>query len=809
MKEKGSSGRGITRSDFLKLSGATAIGAYALAGSGAVRPATASEHGADGTGFVAIIERERVALTGGPDLDLSDERVRAQIEAIDAEAERLWASMRTEPDRAYLFDTDRDMTDRGQIGNTFRDLREMAIAYASRGSRLEGNARLGRALAGALAWMIENAYNDRAPLVRQWPTNIGIPTAIGDLILLLGDLVSKDEALRYLQPTYRFTPDPQTWWGRGESTGANRVWQAQVVLLRGALSRDAEQVARAAASLSPVLDYVDSGDGFHRDGTFIQHEAYPYNGGYGLALYSLLPHALWLLDGTPWQVRDPDVVNVYEWAELAFEPFMFKGSVMGLVRGRNISRDYAQDHAEGQRLITAVLRLTEAAPPETSRRLRELVKGWIEQDTFLDFLAPRATHQGYNPLFPTYVQKLAIDLLESDVPARGPVPGHRTFTDGDRVVHRTNEWAFGIAMHSTRIRNYECISRENVRGWYTGDGMTYLYDDDLGQYDDGFWATVDPYRLPGVTAPVGPRADGSGAGRLGPYPWAGGTQLDGFGVAGMRLKSWNSSLTAHKSWFMLGDQIVALGAGVSADSDTAAETTVENRKVPDTTTPFIVDGRPVPAGERPVEIGGARWAHLEGVGGYVFPDGADLTTHAESRTGRWSDVNPSKGSSEPVTRDFRTVWIDHGSGPRGASYAYVLLPGRSAEQVTEYAVEPGVEVLENSEKVQAVRAGRLGIVAANFWEDGGGSAGSVSCDGKATVMVRQRGYLLDVAVSDSTQVNDGAIRLELGRSAGSVVSADPRVSVEGLHPTIRLAVDVFGARGQTFSATFDLRGRRG
>ena len=54
-------------------------------------------------------------------------------------------------------------------------------------------------------------------------------------------------------------------------------------------------------------------------------------------------------------------------------------------------------------------------------------------------------------------------------------------------------FALGIAMSSNRIENYETINGENLCAWYTGDGMTYLYDNDLAQYSDSFWPTVNPY----------------------------------------------------------------------------------------------------------------------------------------------------------------------------------------------------------------------------------------------------------------------------------------------------------------------------
>ena len=75
----------------------------------------------------------------------------------------------------------------------------------------------------------------------------------------------------------------------------------------------------------------------------------------------------------------------------------------------------------------------------------------------------------------------------------------------DRAVHTTPQFAVGLAMSSARIENYETINGENLKGWYIGDGMTYLYDNDLRQYSESFWATVNPYRMAGTTVDTRPR----------------------------------------------------------------------------------------------------------------------------------------------------------------------------------------------------------------------------------------------------------------------------------------------------------------
>ncbi|NRE26471.1 hypothetical protein DBN74_04710, partial [Enterococcus faecalis] len=69
----------------------------------------------------------------------------------------------------------------------------------------------------------------------------------------------------------------------------------------------------------------------------------------------------------------------------------------------------------------------------------------------------------------------------------------------DRVLQKNNEYAVGISMYSQRVGNYEVGNTENKKGWHTADGMLYLYNQDFAQFDEGYWATIDPYRLPGTT----------------------------------------------------------------------------------------------------------------------------------------------------------------------------------------------------------------------------------------------------------------------------------------------------------------------
>jgi hyaluronate lyase len=150
-----------------------------------------------------------------------------------------------------------------------------------------------------------------------------------------------------------------------------------------------------------------------------------------------------------------------------------------------------------------------------------------------------------------------------------------------------------------------------------------------------------------------------------------------------------------------------------------------------------------------------------------------------------------------------TLSLSHGRNPADATYSYVLLPGYSAAQVSEYAQHPRVEILANTKRIQAVRVSSLGLTAANFWSDGRASIGGITVDKMASVLFQKRGSLLEVAVSDPTQVNMGVISLELASDALKTISADPEITVEQLSPNVRLSYGVRTAGGRTFHALFE------
>jgi len=748
--------------------------------------------------FVTLRERYAAMLTGGASFTTTDPDISARIAGITASAQQSWNTMKKNADRNRLWDDSPLGNDSAGVTRTYQHLREMALAYATHGSTVEGNAQLKADIIDGLDWMNSNAYYAQGPSYQNWwHWQIGAPLALNDIVALVYDDLTSTQISNYMAAISFYQPSVAM-------TGANRLWESQVIAISGILAQDSTRVAAGRDGLSALFPYVASGDGFTQDGSFVQHNFYAYNGGYGTSLLSGIADLLYLLNGSPWDVTDPQRSNVSEWIYNAFEPFLTQGNMMDMVRGREISRYGVQDDDAAVPVMASIIRLSQVSPASDAAAFKSMIKAWLAVDADKTFLSQVSVD--------LIVRAQAI-LNDSSVAPRDELVFDRQFTGMDRTVHARPGFRFGISMASSRIAAFESINAENAKGWHTGDGMTYLYNDDLSQYNEDFWPTVDNYRLPGTTVlknttqKANTRTDRS---------WVGGASILGqYGVSGMDLHTIDRTLEAKKSWFMFDDEIVALGAGITSTDGIGTETIVENRKLNAAgDNALTVDGT-----AEPTALGwsgtltGVDRAHLAGsvAGsdiGYYFPGGATVSGLREQRTGNWKQLNSSSewGNSTPLTRNYLSLSLDHGSNPTDGAYSYVLLPNKTSAQVDSYAADPDISILENSTSAQAVRENGLNVTGINFWKDEVTTAGGVTSDRKASVMVSKSAGTLDVSVADPTQKNVGQIYLSLDTPATGLISNDPEVTVLQYTPTVKLKVNVNKAGGKDFHVALSLDG---
>jgi hyaluronate lyase len=687
-----------------------------------------------------------------------------------------WSSMNTSPTRTYLWSDLQFGSVSANIVGTFQRLQAMALAWATPGSSLQGNASLAAAVAGGLDWMTTNIYTTSATEYDNWfHWEDSGPMALDDTMILLYPALTGTQVTNYCAAVDHF--NPYSSFARfGWMTGANTSDKVLVMLLRGIAGRSTNNMVTAQTNLSPVFLYVTTGDGFYNDGSFVFHsngtiDGIAYNGHYGLVLLGDIPEIVDLLqNSTDWKITDPNLANVYAWVTNSFEPFLYNGTMMDTVRGRIVSWSYETESGDGSGALTAMGRIGQFAPPAIGT-------------TFTNFIN--------SPLL---------------------APGQFHFPGMDREVALRNGFGFAISMSSSRTANYESINSGNLHGWHQGDGMNYLYIGSTeSQFNSDFWPTVDPYHLPGTTAETNTLSNSAGQTTTTDQNWVGGAQVaKTYGVAGMSLHLHSTSVTGRKSWFMLDNEIVCLGAGVTCGDGTGVDTTAENRRLgnPITQT-FVLNGTaitPSTSWSSNLPVATASWCALSGTGGYYFPAGnSNLVASFTANTGSWSQINLNDDSTSDTDNYFRLCY-HHGPFPTNASYSYVILPNATTLTVSNYANAPDILILSNTPQVQAVKKVSLGVVAANFWTNGNNTADLISANNKASVIAWENTNGISVGVSDPTQTNTGSIMVTLNRAAVGLLSADAGITVQQLSPQIILSVNVNGSAGKSLQASFSYSG---
>ncbi len=530
-----------------------------------------------------------------------------------------------------------------------------------------------------------------------WYGAVGVPIALGDTLVLLD---------RWLPPALRsaaaeLLPAEVS----PAYTGQNLVWGAEGVLRRG-LTVGAETLVRQAFAAARSTVVVTGAEGIQADGSFHQHGPQLYVGSYGHDFLIDSARLAFLGRGTA-VAYDPAAIDVLTNYLLDGAQWFARGGTADFTAmGRVIARPTAQSQ-----------------PAELSAPAQ-----WL-----LDCDCPRADE----------VRALVGRLTDPKHPA---LQGHRHFWRSDHTAHHRAGWAVAVHMTSTRTAPPEAGNREGLRSWHLGDGITPIWQRG-DEYRDIF-PVWDWRRLPGLTAE-------QGAGPLPVRDWAtgadgrpvrggsdrvGGLADGGLGLASMRLD--HDGLQATKTWCLLADEMIALGAGIAAPQAIApVVTTLDQRRA---CGPLTVD---------PAE----RWAQHDGCG-YVVLDDGRLHTAAEHRTGSWHDINGNL-PPDPVEVNVVTVTIDHGRAPADAAYSYAVIPGSAAEQTASYAAHPTVDVLANTAALQAVWHRRAKVLQAAFHRAGtlptGRDLPEVSVDAPVLLQVR---YAADgtalLAVADPRQCLD-------------------------------------------------------
>ncbi|WP_235549755.1 polysaccharide lyase family 8 super-sandwich domain-containing protein [Paenibacillus sp. Soil766] len=757
--------------------------------------------------------RWKETITGKDTLDVTNNEIKRRIDDNAAKAQLYWDSLQMDSGSTTLWtDLVPSASDSTFVLDHYTRLKTMAQAYATKGTLLSNNPELKVDILQAMDWMLDHLYtNSGVEFGNWWNWDIGIPTRLADILILLYDDLTPEQIARNTASIDHYIGDVSL--PTFTQVGANRSDIMLIETRMGLVEKNYDRLIQARDGLTPLFDYVTTGDGFYEDGSFIQHSKVAYTGSYGEVLISGMGNLLLLLNGSTWQPVVPEVEHVYRWIREGYAPVMYKGQILDMTRGRAIVREGLDAYGSAKNILLGMSRIAQTASAERAAYLKSFIKYHFQ------FLLARGL---------TYSQ-LPLDLADTikewiENPAIQPIaelPEHFEMNAMARSIHVGNGYLFGVSKSSKRIVTYELTNGENAKGWYTGDGMTYLYNNDVAQYTDNYWATLNWYRLPGTTVVVRPRTSDQyqyGDGESSPAnAWAGGAVLGKYGVTGMNLIQNGTQMKANKSWFTFDNEIIALGSDITSTDNKTVETIVEQRKLTgNNTNDLYVNGEQKNGyfGEETVEH--PEWFHLQGnvAGadmGYVFPGTQSLKLMRAEQEGRYSDTslsNPPEATvpTEPLQNNYLTMWFDHGSNPTNASYQYAILPNASKTETSAYASSPDYTVLANSQDVQAVRENKLGMTVFNFWKDKVTSVDGLTSNSQASVMLKGNRHtgVYEIAVADPTLENNGFIDIELDKPVQHVISKDDRIEIQQLSPKLKFKVNVQDTMGKSQHVSLQL-----
>lgn len=635
------------------------------------------------------------------DQDSDVKKYRARIAKDSLE---LWQTLNKSENRTYLWEKKSSDTLSADYTTQFTNIKKLTLGYYDPSSSLHKNQEVFTQILKAIDFMIETKnYNGTYWSGNWWDWQIGSAQPLTDtLILLHDDLIEKDDAIltKFVEPLNHYAQDPKVQWPSYTATGANLTDISITVLGTAILLENDSRVEAVQSAVPSVLKMVTGGDGLYSDGSLIQHSHFPYNGSYGNELLKGFGRVQTILQGTHWEIKDDNINNLFQVTDKGYLQLMVNGKMPSMVSGRSISRapgtnPFTSEFESGKETIANLTLVAKFSPEILRKKIDSSIKAWLEHSSyFYDFFE--------NPRDFEALIDLKKIMNEPSITSKEEQNLVNIYGSMDRVFQKNESYSLGISMYSSRIGNYEYGNTENKKGWHTADGMVYLYNGDLAQFDEGYWVTIDSYRLPGTTIDTKVLAEGASTGKKSPQSWVGGSNNGKVAAVGMFLdkKNENMDLVAKKSWFLLEDKLINLGSGISGTTNATIETILDNRMM-DSSNMQIIQKK----------TADSTWINLTSTNplnnlGYIFPNTmSNVDVQKEIRSGKYLDINEYFVNDQSYTKEFVKIIKNHGSNAQNDTYEYLTVAGKTAEEMAEMAEmaqHKSYNVLANTPEIQAI-----------------------------------------------------------------------------------------------------------
>jgi chondroitin AC lyase len=645
-------------------------------------------------------------------------------------------------------------------------LKDMAFAYTLPGCSYYENTDLHGKIVSLLEYW---AYNHPPANSNWWHNWIPEPKKLGIIMMQMrkGKLkVSTELETKLISERMK----PGTHPGDSYFTGANRIDIATHWIYSALLKKDAVMLPRATGEIYSPLEFT-TGEGLQSDYSFFQHGQQLYIGGYGDEMVNGVTLIASYVAGTEFAIPDGRRDMLGNFMRKTWLPSIRGQYLMWNITGRGMSREWALTKNGASVLTDRMM----AIDPDNAQEYEAAGKRMDGKENAGYGVAAKSAH----------------------------------FHRGDYTLHNRAKFSANVRLVSSRTRVIEYGNYENLKNYYLSDGSMNIVTHG-GEYYNifPFW---DFTRIPGVTTPQRPfvldpnhvyKSDGSGnpytpsGGNMnsssnGTSTFAGGVSdslysVTAFNYSPNSTSSYASGVGGKKGWFFFDDEIVCLGAGITTStsvSDYNIFTTLNQTHLNGNVTHSIGGtSATLPDQTEQIYTETPNWVYHDSVG-YFFPQGGNVGVSNKTQHGNWHDINWS-ARDEAVQGDVFTLYIDHGKKATNPSYAYIVAPGIAADQLDDYAANPPVEILSNTDAMQVVHHKELGIWSMIFYKSGTftGSDLKVQALNACALLLKDKGDHYTLHVADPGRTSSVRLKVTIPATAtqGTTFNCSFNTSTPGI-----------------------------
>lgn len=595
--------------------------------------------------------------------------------------------------------------------NHIKRARDMAFAYTFPASKFYHDAELLKKINLA----VDNWVRNRYVCPNWWHNEIGVPQVARDMAILLRHTFNNQQMANVLSILAQYKI-------RDDATGANLVWDADLGLHYGSLTKNSDLVQKCRDLINQEIK-ITTGDGVQPDYSFHQHgsrlQMYQYGGAFLLENVRLA----WELRGTSLAFSN-DKINLLTDFVLKGWQWMTRGinTVPGTM-DRSASRKDAMHSSDIRELIPYLIDLI----PERKSELTTI-----------------ADHQN----------------------GEGALTGFRYFPYSDFAAYQQKDFSFFLKTISTRTLATESINSENLKGHLLNSGDAYFIRD--GREYFNLMPVWNWEYLPGITS-------FKGADKIERRPFAGSVINGEAGFTSMdyvlESKDGNRSISAKKSWFCYDGKVVCLIADLKGRGVDSAYTVMDQcrwiDKVIANRTNQILD-------EDDHSFKNLKWVyHRNFVYAPLAHPAGEIQLH--SVIAKWSDINASE-SNEPVHEKVFMPVLLHNDMAKENSFAYLVTYSKTAAAAKGIAKRPGCKIIRNDSLCQAIMF-KDGTKMIAFFEPGSVKIKKdhLSVDKACLVLIRNN----KMYVSDPQQ-NNSSVVVQLNNKKFDVQLPAKGFSTEGI-----------------------------